>query len=104
MSEPGFPKPLRISAAQVGTWQGLFALGAGQAPVSAAISAYNDGVNTAFISARLHSGAATDATIIERDFELPPKRHWYDDQVLWPGMIIEVLSDQPNVNFLANGI
>lgn len=104
MSGLSLPQTLRIGAAQVGVWTGVFALEMNKEPVSVEITAFNDGAAPAFISARLHTGAATDASVVERDYELPPGRRWWLDQIIRGGVMVEVMSAQPNVNFFVNGI
>lgn len=104
MSGSSLPQAARIGAAQVGVWTGVFALEINKEPVSVEIAAFNDGTAPAFISARLHTGAGTDASVVERGYELPPGRHWWLDQIVRGGVIVEVMSDRPNVNFFVNGI
>jgi hypothetical protein len=99
------PASRRIQPGQENTILNLLTMPIGASVISARIAAYNDGTETAYIGLRIYYGAATDANWIVRDYALPPGKSAREvAEVMQPGMFIDVVSSQPDVNFRVNGL
>jgi hypothetical protein len=99
------PASRRIALGEVNTIVNLLTVPTGASVISARISAYNDGAETAYIAVRSYYGAATEADWIVRNLALPPGRSWRESaEVLQAGMMVDVRASQPNVNFRVNGL
>ncbi len=106
------PQDREITPALVGTVQNLFALGTGEAPVSVEISAYFPAPDPdapvrpdpARITVRRYYGAPGAASSMVKDYALPVGRSWWREEIIRPGMMVDVQSDTAGVLFQINGI
>ncbi|KJV09479.1 hypothetical protein VZ95_11220 [Elstera litoralis] len=99
------PASRRIALGEVNTPVNLLTVPTGASVISARISAYNDGPETAYIAVRAYYGAAGEDDWIVRDYALPPGRTWRENaEVLQAGMFVDVVSSRAEVNFRVNGL